>query len=125
MLAEFAKDFKKLKKKFSTLDEDLQVFIERQLKLLHKLGQDNRGCIRIANLGITYPHIFKAKKFACKALKGRGANSGIRIIYAHYPEEDGIVFIEIYFKSEQENEDRSRILSNFPANIHNFPQFVV
>ena len=125
MLAEFERDFKKLKKKFSTLDEDLQVFIYKQLNLLHKLKQDNGGCIRIANLGITYPHVYKARKFACKSLKGRGAASGIRVIYVYYPSENAIVFVEIYYKGNKENEDRNRIISNFPTDIHNFPQFVL
>lgn len=109
-LAEFEREFKKLHKKFRTLGEDLQVFIEKQLNLLHILGQDNRGCIRISDLGISYPHIYKARKFACKSLKGKGAVSGIRIIYAYYPQENVIEFIEIYYKGDKENEDRNRIL---------------
>ena len=113
MLAEFERDFKRLKKKFGTLDEDLQVFIDKQLNLLHKLKQDNGGCVRIANLGISYPHIYKARKFACKSLKGRGAASGIRVIYAYYLNEDIIELIEIYYKGDKENEDRVRILNKY------------
>lgn len=112
-LPEFDKDFNRLQKKFRTLEEDLQVFIDRQLKLLHKLGQDNRGCVRMADLSISYPHIYKARKFACKSLKGKGVASGIRIIYAHYPQEDAIEFIEIYYKGDKENEDRVRILNKY------------
>jgi hypothetical protein len=112
-LPEFDKDFNRLQKKFRTLEEDLQVFIERQLKLLHKLSQDNRGCVRISDLSISYPHIYKARKFACKSLKGKGVASGIRIIYAHYPQEDVIEFIEIYYKGDKENEDRARILNKY------------
>jgi len=63
-LPEFERDLERLLKKFRTLEEDLQVFIEKQLNLLHKLGQDNQGCVRISDLGITYPHIYKARKFA-------------------------------------------------------------
>jgi hypothetical protein len=112
MLAEFERDFKKLKKRFGTLDEDLQVFIDKQLNLLHKLKQDNGGCVRIAGLGISYPLIYKARKFACKALRG-GAASGIRVIYAYYSNEDIIELIEIYYKGDKENEDRGRILSKY------------
>lgn len=112
-LPEFEKDFKRLLKRFGTLEEDLQVFIEKQLNLLHKLGQDNRGCVRISDIGVTYPYIYKARKFACKALKGRGAASGIRVIYAYYPDKDIIEFIEIYYKGDKENEDRSRILGRY------------
>lgn len=46
-------------------------------------------------------------------MKGKGAASGIRIIYAYNEKEDIIEFIEIYFKGDKENEDRERILKHF------------
>ena len=112
-LTEFEKDFKKLRKRFRTLDEDLEVFIENQLKLLHKLGIDNKGCVRISDLGISYPEIYKARKFACRSLKGKGAASGIRITYAYYSNDDIIELIEIYYKGDKANEDRQRILQRY------------
>jgi len=87
----------------------LEVFIEKQLKLYHKLKIDNKGVVQISNLGIDYPQIYKARKFACKSLKSTGSRSGIRIIYAYYEKEDMIEFIEIYYKGDKENEDRERI----------------
>lgn len=108
-LPEFKRDFKKLKKKFRTLDEDFEILKEAQLKLYHKLNVDNRGVIPIANLGITYPEIYKVRKFACKSLKGTGVNSGMRLIYAYFPDEDKIEYIEIYYKGDKENENRERI----------------
>jgi len=112
-LTEFDKDFKKLRKRFRTLDEDLKVFIEKQLKLFHKLGIDNKGCVRMSDLGISYPEIYKARKFACRSLKGKGAASGIRIIYGYYSNEDAIEFIEMYYKGDKANEDRQRILQRY------------
>jgi len=112
-LTEFEKDFKKLIKKFRTLDEDLNTFIVNQLKLTHKLNIDNKGVVRISDLGIEYPKIYKARKFPCKVLKGKGAASGIRIIYAHYEDENIIEFVEIYYKGNKENEDRERILRHY------------
>ncbi|OQX85495.1 MAG: hypothetical protein B6D55_07360 [Candidatus Omnitrophica bacterium 4484_70.2] len=109
-LSEFKKDFKKLTKKFKTLSEDFEVFKNTQLKAFHKLKQDNKGNLRIFNLGIDCPLIYKVVKFACRVLKGRGVKSGIRVIYAYYPDKDKIEFIEIYYKGEKENEDRERIL---------------
>jgi len=109
-LAEFEKDFKRLAKKFRTLDEDLDAFIANQLKLTHKKNIDNKGVVRISDLGIERPKIYKARKFACKALKGKGAVSGIRIIYAYYEQDDVIEFVEIYYKGNKENEDRDRIM---------------
>jgi len=111
-LAEFKKDLKKLKK-FRTLQEDLENFIEHQLKLTHKLNIDNKGVVLISNLGITSPKIYKARKFTCKSLKGKGAASGIRVIYAYFEEEDVIEFIEIYYKGNKENEDRDRIIKHY------------
>lgn len=112
-LPEFEKDLKKLSKRFRTLDEDLKVFVDKQLQLYHKLGIDNRGCFRISDIGISRPKIYKAKKFACRSLKGKGAASGIRVIYAYYEKEDIVEFIEIYYKGDKENEDRRRILKRY------------
>jgi hypothetical protein len=109
-LPEFKKDFKKLLKRFHTLDEDLQNFISAQLIPFHKMGLDNNGIFRLTDLGFDYPPVFKAKKFACRSLKGKGVMSGIRVIYAFFPDTDRIELIEIYFKSIKENEDRQRIL---------------
>ena len=114
---EFDKDFKKLAKRFKTLNDDIETFINKQLKLTHKLGIDNKGVVHISDLGIEIPKIYKAKKFACKVLKGRGGMSGIRIIYAYYESEDVIEFIEIYFKGDKVNEDKKRIIKYYSQNI--------
>lgn len=108
-LNEFARDFQKLLKKFKTLEDDLETFINTQLNLYHKQKVDNLGVVRISNLAIDSPKIFKARKFACKSLRGTGVKSGMRIIYAYYEEEDLVEFIEIFFKGDKENEDRDRI----------------
>lgn len=109
-LKEFEREFRKLLKKFKTLKEDMQTFINTQLKLYHKQKVDNSGVVRISNLAIDEPKIYKARKFACRSLKGTGGRSRIRIIYAYYEEEDIVEFIEIFFKGDKENEDRERIL---------------
>lgn len=114
-LSEFEKDLKKLSKGFKTINEDLQIFIDKQLNLYHKLGIDNKGIFQIADLDIEYPKIYKARKFACKSLKGKGVMSGIRIIYAYYGDIDTIEFIEIYYKGEKDNENKSRIMQTYKA----------
>jgi mRNA-degrading endonuclease YafQ of YafQ-DinJ toxin-antitoxin module len=108
-LSEFKKDLKKLLKKYRTLNDDLAV-VKRVLEIL----PDERPpfSFRIDHLGIE-TCIIKVKKIACKALKGRGVNSGLRLIYAHFPDEQKITFIELYHKNDKENEDKSRILENF------------
>ena len=112
-LPEFERDIKRLLKRFRSLEEDLENFIKVELRLFHRLGIDNRGVVEIAGLGIQRARIFKAKKFACRSLKGRGAQSGIRVIYAYFTEIDRIELIEIYFKGDKENEDRQRIRERF------------
>lgn len=112
-LPEFEKDFKKLLKKFRTLEDDLKVFVKNQLNLYHKLLKDNKGIFSITGLSIEYPGLYKAKKFACKSLKGKGVHSGIRIIYAYFEDEDQIELIEIYYKGNKKTEDRNRILRHY------------
>lgn len=109
-IPEFKKDLKKLGKRFKTLEGDLSIFIKSQLKTYHKLGLDNRGIFKIGDLNIKYPEIYKARKFACRSLKGKGAYSGIRVIYAYFEEEDKVELIEIYYKQDKEKEDKERIL---------------
>ena len=112
-LPEFEKDFKRLSKKFRTLEEDFKTFINTQLNLFHKKGIDNKGVVPISGIGIPNPKVYKARKFACRSLKGHGVDSGIRVIYAYWEEEDKLEFIEIYFKGDKENEDRDRILVHY------------
>src|SRR3990170_8728605 len=110
---EFEKDLKKLVKRFSSLEEDLRMFVKVALNAFHKQNIDSEAIFHISDLGIRSPKIFKAKKFACKALKGKGAQSGIRIIYAYHEEEDWIEFTEIYYKGDKESEDRERIMKYY------------
>jgi hypothetical protein len=110
---EFERDIKKLIKRFKTLEDDLKAFIKTELNLYHKLKVDNKGIFPIPGLKFETPQIYKAKKFACRSLKGKGVQSGIRIIYAYFEEKDKIELIEIYYKGDKENEDRERILKYY------------
>lgn len=108
-LIEFKKDLKGLLKKYRTLNDDLDV-VKRVLEIT--ANEKPPFSFRIDNLGLE-TCIIKVKNIACKSLKGRGVNSGFRLIYAHFSEEERIVFIELYHKNDKENEDRERILNNF------------
>jgi len=110
-LPEFERDLKRLCKRFRTLEEDLTTVLKAQVALYHKLGIDNKGTCRISGLPFKFPEIYKVRKFACRALKGRGAASGLRLIYAYFRDQDAIELVEIYFKGDKENEDRDRILA--------------
>jgi mRNA-degrading endonuclease RelE of RelBE toxin-antitoxin system len=114
-LPEFEKDLKKLAKRFSTIEDDLQNFIQTVLNLCHKQNINSSAVIHISNLGIESPGIYKARKFSCQSLKGKGAASGIRIIYAYHEPADIIEFIEIYYKGDKNNEDTTRIKKHFQA----------
>jgi hypothetical protein len=106
---EFDRDLKPLVKRYLSLGNDLNVFINTQLVLLHKQKIDNRGIVLINNLDIEEHKIFKAVKFACKSIHGRGAAFGIRLTYAYFEEAYHIEFIQIYFKADDENEDREKM----------------
>lgn len=108
-LTEFKRDLKNLLKKYKTLNDDLDV-----VKRVLAVTPDERPpfSFRIDNLGLE-TCIIKVKKMACKSLKGRGVNSGLRLVYAHFSNEPKIVFIELYHKNDKESEDRNRILENF------------
>ena len=116
LLPEFEKDLKKLKRRYKTLEGDLKIFIKTQLNLYHKQKIDNRGIFQIPGLKIETPRIYKAKKFACRSLKGTGHKSGIRVIYAYFEKEDKIELIEIYYKGDKEIEDRKRIFKYYKIN---------
>jgi mRNA-degrading endonuclease RelE of RelBE toxin-antitoxin system len=106
---EFEKDLKKLAKRFTSLEDDLRIFIKVAMNAFHKQNVDSRVIFHISDLGINSPKIYKAKKFACKALKGKGARSGIRVIYSYHEELDKVEFIELYYKGDKEMENRERI----------------
>lgn len=106
--SEFRKDFKRLSRKFSSLNEDLIIAKKACLELYHLRGIDNQSVFKIQHIKSDI-QVFKLKKFACKSLKGSGSRSGIRIIYAWFPSNNEIHFIEIYYKGDKENEDKARI----------------
>ncbi len=106
---EFSKDLDKLVKKHRGFDKDFLIFKQA----LETDKENLSGVVRISGLGekVKIP-VYKARKFRCKSLN-RGSMSGIRVIFAYDPPNDKIIFIEIYCKSQQENEDKARILKYF------------
>ena len=127
-MKEFGNDKKKLINKYRSIADDLET-----LKQVLEIMPDERPPIssRINNLGIE-TCIIKVKKIACKSLKGKGVYSGLRLVYAHYKnqptttensdteqtmeeiiEKEKIVLIELYQKSDKEQEDRDRISKHF------------
>jgi hypothetical protein len=95
---EFTKDLKKLLKRFRTLEEDLRVAQEYDIKLYHSKCVDSRSIFPLQGFYSEKIQIYKIKKFTCKVLKGKGSRSGIRVVYAFHKLENKIVYIEIYYK---------------------------
>ena len=98
-LRSFSNEFKRLKKKYRSLSDDLEEF--KRVIEVFPLGTGKHFDIITRNEKCV---VIKARLF-CRYLKG----SSLRIIYS-YREIDALIdFIEIYFKGEKENEDRERI----------------
>lgn len=108
-LDEFKKDLKKLLKRYRTLEDDLEI-VRKVLTVEPK--ERPPFSYRIEGLGLI-SCVIKVKKITCRSLKGKGANSGLRLIYAHFEEENKIMMVELYHKSDKENEDKERIKNNF------------
>lgn len=108
-LPEYDKDLKRLLKKYRILESDLA---DVRKDLNDEPGAQPPFSFQIDGLGIT-TCIIKIKKIASDSFKGRGRNSGFRLIYAWFEKEERIVFVELYHKNDKEEVDRERILRNF------------
>jgi mRNA-degrading endonuclease RelE of RelBE toxin-antitoxin system len=108
-LPEYEKDLKHLLKKYRTLESDMEDVCK---DLKDEPEASPPFSFQIDNLGIT-TCVIKVKKIASDSFKGRGVNSGFRLIYAWFPDEQKIIFVELYHKNEKEIEDKIRIKRNF------------
>ena len=98
--ARFERQFKKLIRKYRSLDEDLKIAKKYAIEAFHIGNIDNESVELVPKLDRKIIQIYKIRKFACKALKGKGVRSGIRVIYAFYPQKFEVEFLEIYFKEK-------------------------
>lgn len=106
----FAHDIKKLLKRFRSLRADIEVAKRYALEPFHAEPRiDTNAIEEISGSCTEEVRACKIKKFTCRAIKGRGVMSGIRITYAYHIRQKRVVFIEIYFKGDKENEDRARL----------------
>jgi mRNA-degrading endonuclease RelE of RelBE toxin-antitoxin system len=105
----FSRDLKVLTKKYRSLPDDL---VDVKMVLANSPDQRPPFSFQIGALGIE-TCVIKVKKIACRSMKGKGVNSGLRLVYAWFEAEERIVLVEIYHKADKELEDRERILANF------------
>ena len=111
----FKRDFKKLKKRYRSLKDDLDTFIDTSVRAVHVLDQppESQGHFPVSGLGIKVEGLYVAKRFACKSLKGTASRSGIRVVYRFEKKTLYLYLIEIFYKGDKENEDVNRIKSIF------------
>ena len=103
-LSQFEKDIKRLHKKYSSIHEDLHVI--KKVILIHPVARPPFS-YEISGLYGSWS-VIKIKKITSDSFKGRGAQSGFRIIYAYSEEKKEIVLIEMYHKNEKEVENKER-----------------
>ena len=96
----FNKEYKKLFKKYKSLDEDLEKF--KKVLMLFPCG---RGEKHWQELRKRNDLIILKTRLSCAYLK----KSSLRVIYAYDRKTAKIEFIEIYFKGEKSREDKQRI----------------
>ena len=101
----FEKQIKKLIRKYRSLEEDLEIVKKYAIEAFHIENKDNEAVELVPKFDRKTVQIYKIRKFACKALKGKGVRSGIRVIYAFYPEKFEVEFLEIYFKKNDTDMD--------------------
>jgi predicted DNA-binding transcriptional regulator len=77
---EFNKDFKKLLKRFRTLEEDFENMKKSAIEIYHLIIETNH-IVRIQDYCSQDYLSMKVRKMACKSLKGKGVQSGLRVIY--------------------------------------------
>ncbi|MDR0800260.1 MAG: hypothetical protein LBN01_01845 [Endomicrobium sp.] len=115
-IPKFEKDFKRLQKRFKTLEEDFENMKKAAIEVYHLRDVKTFAVLPIEGFcGQDYLSM-KVKKMTCKSLKGKGVQSGLRVIYVFKRKENSVTFIEMYYKQDQENEDKNR-LSDFIKNI--------
>ena len=108
-LKSFQRQYKKLRKKFPTLDDDIEVAKKNAIEVFHLQDIDNYSIKVMSKIPGKNLSICKLRKFACKSLKGRGSMSGIRLIYAFHTVTLTVTLIEIYYKQDQATEDQELI----------------
>jgi mRNA-degrading endonuclease RelE of RelBE toxin-antitoxin system len=109
--AEFDKDLKKLCKKYRSLPDDIEVLKKAAIELYHLQRIDSNAIFPVPGFCTEAVKSYKIKKFASKSFKGKGAKTGLRLIYIFLSAEKRVIFIEIYFKGVKENEDKGRLQS--------------
>lgn len=103
---EFVKECKKLKKKYQTLPDDIAIL--KKSLTFNPCGDGSKHwhiSHEDKELGITALKV----RMMCRAVRG----AQFRVTYLYEVSRIEILFIEIYFKGQKENEDRERLKNYF------------
>jgi hypothetical protein len=112
-LPEFEGDLKHLKKRYRSLDEDLDTLV----KALHvwlcvqgKAGQSyDDGYVIMSGYGANGCYLYKVRHMACAAIPGKGSRTGLRVVCAYWPASDTLEFIQLYVEADSSLEDQNRV----------------
>ncbi len=99
-LPEFSRELKRLSKKYLSLGDDLDGLKQTLAKFSVSSGGKHWNCLHRDESMCVYKI-----RLACRYLRA----TTMRVIYAQYTDSARIVFIELYYKGDKENEDRERI----------------
>lgn len=102
----FQKQMKRLMKKYRSLSSDLEKL--QQVLLVYPGGNGSKHWNRLQVSNDRFIVIFKVR-LSCASLKGK---ADFRIVYAWNKKDETLVlldFIEVYFRGERGNEDRTLI----------------
>lgn len=102
---DFKKDLKNYLKKYRTIEDDISVL----KKVLAVEPDANPPFSYKISQHCSLVPLIKIKKIASKSFKGKGVNSGFRVVYAYFEKEQKVEFIELYHKNVQANPDENRI----------------
>ena len=97
---EFKKDFKRLSKKYPTLEKDFEILTSAIRAEPKGDGTKHWNLIK----SIDEKHILKVRMM-CRSVR----RADFRVIYMFDGENFELLFIEMYFKGDKENNDKSRI----------------
>lgn len=109
----FIKEKRKLSRQCRSIEGDFEDFKKALMVDIkynnYVVPTDTEKYFRISGLEecVTLP-AFVAKVFYCEKMN-RGAHSGFRITFVYDPSENYIYFVQFYFKSKDEVEDKERI----------------
>lgn len=113
----FLKEKSKLSKKCPSIEKDFNRFLKSLITDIQynnsEVPLNTKKYSRIAGLNkAVYLPAFVAKVFYCEKMN-KGSKSGFRITFIYDDTENLIYFVQFYFKSKNEIEDKDRINNLF------------